>query len=51
MKLYDNIYIPGLRWFAFSQSGLDPVNADKYPAIICNSIIYQYEYVRNKMNA
>ena len=22
--------ILGLRWFAFLQSGLDPVNADKY---------------------
>ena len=32
--------ILGLRWFAFLQSGLAPVNADKYLAIICNSIIY-----------
>ena len=23
-------YILGLSWFAFSQSDLDPVNADKY---------------------
>ena len=35
-------YILELSWFAFLQSDLDPVNADKYPAIICNSIIYQY---------
>ena len=37
-----NIYIPGLSPFAFLQSDLYQVNADKYPTIICNSIIYQY---------
>ena len=29
------------------QSRLDPVNADKYPTAICNSIIYQYNIIEN----
>ena len=41
--LYVKIYILELRWFAFQQRILEPVNADKDTLKTCNPFICQYK--------
>ena len=40
----DIICILGLSWFAFLQSGLDPVNADKYPVLYTIQLFISINY-------